>query len=501
MELPFFLPENLAYCRVCETEEQLFLILSRRLDDFTLFFEHACADETWCEAHTKLLKLMLRWASKSFFLTQFPLYHAKTIVKVIKEHYGMLQPFLFFRPALFYTITFEIEGQLVVANSLAFAIASPFFLERIKHACFERLRDYYVLPNVTFVLFKLVEQYVYTGEIPNLWRNSNAEIYTLMRIAKSWEIHGLVKMCAEVLRRYLNQDNAIDSLLQAHQEGFFDWKKECCNYYNMLNKGIRFVIDHDPGLIVEILDYSDETLATFNRMSKWITHLTFQKEMSTKSEFGELLSHCPRLIGVDLSESSFYAGQFEKIPVNITELGLGHCEWLSGDYLVIASQRFKAIRKLDLSGNLQLNYQAWGNLSHFQDLKILILQHSSQITDSDLSLIAKSSSGLFELNLGNCKSINDQGIIDLFHTCTKINHLDLSNCRSIGDKAIFEIAEKAFELKRLNLENCSNVTEKALMSLVMLRSLLRYLNIRGCQVSLEAIEKMRHSRPYLQLIC
>lgn len=498
MEIPEFLPEKLSYCRILKTEKELFLALTRKVDDFILFLEHACVDETWISSHLGLIKLMLRWGTKAFFLTQLPLYHARTIVKIIQTHYSLLHDLLNFRPALFYTVTFIVEEKPITVNSLLFAIASPFFLDKIKHSCFERLRDHYLLSNITHQDFKHIEEFINRGEILLLWRYSDAEIYRLMRVAKSYDLAPLVDECARILKRYITLDNVLDSLIQAHQQGFFLWKEECCHFYNNLQKGIRFIIDSEPALKVQLLDFSDDTMKTFSHLAKFITHLTFQNNLSTHKEFEECLTLCPKLIGVDLSCSSQYDDQLKKIPRQIKELNLSACPWLNDELLNQTGQYLKDIRKLYLGANPQLNYVSWGSLNLFQNLKEIDLHTSPKLNDNDLILIAKSCPNMTNLNLNYC-NITDQGMIELIHTCPKLNTLNLSNCKYVTDKTMMELAEKAFELRSLTIENCPSISEKALMSLVMLRSLLRNLNMKGSSLSFTSIEQMRKSRPYIHL--
>jgi hypothetical protein len=202
MQGPHFIPDHLVSYQSYATDEELLQALKQNLDDLVLFFEYACKDEKWVLRHSKFIRLVLRWATKQFYLGNLSFYYAHDLVKVIQSHYLLLHPFLFFRPALFFTLKMRLGKQVILINSLLFGIGSPTLRRVFKRECFEKLNDEWILHPIKPSTFQLIENYLYTGRSPDLWKHDYDTIVDLMTQAQAWEIRGLVKDCASHLRRY-----------------------------------------------------------------------------------------------------------------------------------------------------------------------------------------------------------------------------------------------------------------------------------------------------------
>jgi hypothetical protein len=199
MEVPSRLPHHLSFYQSCGDDQELFEKLTHQTEDLLLFFKCACEDEKWTLQHSKWIRLLLRWTTKQFYLGNFPLDHACRLVKIIQHHYSLLEPFLFFRAALFFTVKLRIENEVVLVNSLLFGVGSPVLREILKRECFDKLRDEWVLDGVKMSNFLLIQTYLYQGQIPNLSKYNPLEVKDLMIQAKAWGIEGLVKDCLFVM--------------------------------------------------------------------------------------------------------------------------------------------------------------------------------------------------------------------------------------------------------------------------------------------------------------
>jgi F-box/leucine-rich repeat protein 2/20 len=499
MQGPAFLPPHLLYCESFETEEGLFQALTQKPADLVAFFELACADETWCEEHIKLVRTLFRWGAKSYYLSQLPLLYAQRMVKTVQEHYTILKPLLYFRAALFFTVVLTIEHQEIVINSFMFGVSSQFFTELFKINCFNKMRDDWSISDVSFSMFHLVEEHILKGEIGDLWKHSYIEVLALMRLAKRWRFFLLVKECAAILHRYINRENVIETLLQAHRQFFIEWKQDCCEFFNKQGWGIRFLPGRETDLRIEFLDFKQETLEIFELLSPWVTHLVFSEHLSESPFFSELIHRCPKLIGINLSGTSRYIDQFEHMPAHLLELNFSACPWITSSYLAKASRYFPRLKELYLDSDAHLTYIAWGELHHFHQLNALHLKRCYQLTDEDLKLISQACSYLVEIDLEECR-FGDRGITDLIHNCQRLTVLDLSRCYQLTDRSLIELSLHAYYLTHLSLVRCSSFSDKSLLQLLQLRPTLKYLNVKGCNFSLNILEQARHDYPLLELI-
>lgn len=498
MEVPVFLPAHLSYCEKCQTDQDLIQALIKRPTDASLFFEVACQDETWARQHPKAMRGLLRWSSKAYYLGQLSLFHAQTFVQGVQQHVW-LHPFLFFRSALFFTISLKIEQKEVIVNSLLFGVLSPYFYHLFRTYCFDQWRDDWTLPHVSLSIFRLVETHMMHGEIPDLWRHTEEEIKRLMLQVKAWEIASLVKECTTILTRYLNPENIVESILQAHQQLLTEWKKQCLNFFNQQGWGIHFLPGREDDLRLEILNYKEETLELFDCFASVVTHLTFSGRLSEDPLFAVLIHKTRQLKGIDLSGSLHYTRQFDDLLLELTEINLSACPWLNARMLAALHQRLPYIRELYLGNNPQLNYTSWGELKRFPYLQVLDLTRCYQMTDDDLKLIAQACSKLSEINLEECREIGDRGVGDLIHLCSHLTSLKLNRCYQLTDRSLHEIALYAYNLTDLSLVRQTEFSDKALLNLVRQRTGLRFLNLDNCEFSFQTILFIQEHYPLLHI--
>lgn len=495
MQGPALLSKELSHYLSCQYDQELFEALSKKPADVIDFFEVACADETWAQEHVILLRKIVRWGAKSYYLSQLPTYSAARMAETIQQHYSLLEPFLYFRPAYCLTMTLEVEKQKILVNSLLFGAASPYFFNLFKISCYDRMTDQWVFP-ISLRLFRLVEQFVNHGEISDLWRSEDEELYNLMRLAKTWELPRLVKQCADVLRRYINRDNVVETLLRAHREFFSEWKDECIEYFNAQEWGIRLLPGREGDFKVEILDFREDTLELFARLAPVITHLAFRSQPVNR----DLIYRCPKLVGLDFSGSSQYADQFNDMPENIFELDLSACPWLTPQYLQKVAKQFPFLKELNLSSNTQLNYLAWGELPRFRHLITLYLARCHQINDEDLKLICQSSTHLTHLDLEECRGFTDRGVLDIVQYCPRLAILNISRCYTLTDKSLQELGARANSLTNLSVVRCTTLTDRGLLQYLQLHPTLHTLDVKQCEFSFETLRLIRRQYPVLKLI-
>lgn len=499
MQGPSFLPEELNQYKSFVTESGLIEALKKRPRDLIEFFEVAAEDEFWSEEHPRIMRSLMQWVTKNYYLDQFPLYMAKRIVTAIQKHFTVFKNWLYFKPSLFFTVTLTVENQTIVVNSLLFGVSSPFFHNLFKNQCFNKFREEWTLTKTTLPLFRLVEEYLLKGEIPDLWRYERPVILALMQQAKVWSLPLLVKECAAILHRYIDKNNVVETLIQAHQQFFNDWKRDAATVFNNQEWGLKIVLERESDLKVEVLNFKQETLELFYTLAPWITHLAFKGHLSEDLFYEELVSKCPRLVGMDLSNSIHYANQFDPLPFNLSDLDVSSCAWIDFSYIREINRQFPNLKNLNLGDNAHLNYMSWGELGRFQQLTILHLARSRQIGDEDLKLISQSCSQVSELDLDECRSFSDKGVVDLIHYCRRLTRLNLSHCYQLTDRSLIEIGSYAL-LTHLNLTRCIQLTDKGLIHLVQFCRSLKHLTVKQCEFTLKNLELIQRNYPQLEII-
>lgn len=422
MQMPDFLPDELCTYQRYQDDSSLFKALARNPSELAIFFDYACNDPTWRTEHPYVIRSTLRWVAKHYYLEEISEQIAKHVVAVIQKNYVYLKPFLFFRPALYFTMGLRVEGKIMRVNTLLFGVVVPLF-KNIFKTCFENLVDEWPLSKIRLPTFNMIQEYVIEGTVHHLQLHEEEEVRELMVQAHIWQLKELEEEAAEELRRYLTRDNVLDTIIGAHRSGYYALKAEAYHFFNQLGYGLELQWASESNFKVKIFNDRLDTWELFKRMAPWITHLALGDELTLAPKFRTWVEMCPKLIGFDLSGSSIDADQLALLPSLLQELDLSDCSWLDPPILQKAGERFPQLKKLGLAGNTQLSFQAWAQLIHFPQLISLNVARCHQINDEDLKQIGRGAPHLVELNLEGCRQITPQGMAELRVICPHLSNL------------------------------------------------------------------------------
>lgn len=497
MRSPDFLPDGLTVYEACSSEKELFQALQKKPDDLVLFFECACADTQWAMDHPHWIRMIVRWSAKSYYLNALTLYDARRIARIMQVYYRVLEPYLIFRPALFSTIAFQVDGEEIWVNSFLFGIASPFLKEICTNA-FEQWLDYATIPQVSLSFFRLIQEYIYHPDLVDLWKLDQQMLLSLMNQAKMWNLPELVMKCAAILKRYIDADHVIDMLMKAHACFFFEWKLECIYFFNKQEWGIRLAAQQASELSVFFLNFNQNTLDIFEKLASYVTHLGCSGTLCLEPIYQKLVASCPKLIGVDLSGAVRFEA-WELLPSRLEELNVSGTSWLGARDLRKIAAAFPSLKKIELSGNTQLNHLAWAELTHFNHLISLTLSQCQQIKDEDLKLILHPLSHLTELDLEECRQLTDQGVTEILLLSPRLTSLKLGRCHHLTDKALYELGIRGYQLTHLSIRYCAGMREAGVLRFLHLRPNLIELDLTGVNFSAEVVARIRRHFPFLNL--
>lgn len=492
MDFPALMPKTLIYCASASSEDELFDLLIQKPVDLVLFFETAAADETWSGLHAEWVTKLIEWLTEQSFNDKLSVDFCGRAVSSMQEHHHILEPMI---PK---NIEVKLKDATVWINSLLLATTSDFFKDIISIECRDKNTHTLNLPSATYELFLPVDVYANTGSIPDLWKKEQKEVEILLRQALSWNVESINKACQQTLKKYINDENAIDLLIQAQQELWAYFKRECIDFINHKMLGFRLDAPTDERLAFEFYDFNDATMRVFQRLHIWITDLICRKSLVENVNFSSIVRKCPKLLLLDISGSFVFSEYFNDIPKDLQGINLAECSWLNQKTLKKMGEICPYVKEMILSSNYQLNFAAWGELIKFKNLKSLNLSRCHQITDEDFTTILKACLGLTDLVLDECRKIGDKGFFELAKNLSRLNSLSLVHC-SVSDSALLEIAVRSRVLTSLNLSRCDQLTEKGFKELAKHAFVLKELNISQCNVTEETIEEMRERHPYLHV--
>ena len=96
---------------------------------------------------------------------------------------------------------------------------------------------------------------------------------------------------------------------------------------------------------------------------------------------------------------------------------------------------------------------------HCNFIEVLIIP-GTNITDQALKNCAKFLSNLRHLDVSNCHNIGDEGLIDLFFECNKLEYIDLSSSK-ISDNTVNALMKCCHLIKHIILFKCGSLTDLA----------------------------------------
>lgn len=116
---------------------------------------------------------------------------------------------------------------------------------------------------------------------------------------------------------------------------------------------------------------------------------------------------------------------------------------------------------VDLSEVYKAGSEVSKALSKACRLQMLLLSGCERITGDMLSVIAKGCPRLKRVKLDRCESVTDEGVIALAQNCPRLVELDLSEVKSLTDRAIRTLWTHTENLRELRVSHCYNLTSSA----------------------------------------
>lgn len=485
--MPALLPTHLEVYRDSENDEELLQRLISHPENLLSFFKVAADDETWGIKHPLVMEEILKSLTVKSFENRLEMSDLKQIQKKIQEHISILDSYL---PL---DLIVEVESNGLKVNSLLFSAGSFSMQNLIRHDCFERQTNKLILDDITLDTFKLMLEFVKTGEFADLWKRTSDEIMTIRHQINRFDFMELSDECENILKRYINQDTALSMLIQAHHDKWLLLRHYCYSFVNDLFYGMKFHETNIEFFAFEFLEFKESSMMIFNQVNALITHLIVSGTLIESDEFSDVVNRCPHLIHLNISLSNKFSEKIMNVP-NLLELDISSCNWLNDLNLSRILNKFSGLRLLSLVDNMQLDYKAFGMLSKLKDLTDLNVSRNPQIHDEEFKIILNASAQIRGLDCSDCKNISDAGFYELTRSLKHLMFLNLTNSQ-ISDGILAEIAVKSNFLEFINLKNCKNLSDRAILEFVKQSKSIKKLVVNRERL----FEKVKQLKPYLDI--
>lgn len=491
MLMPALLPENLEIYQAAENEEKLFGMLQANPSDLVYFFAACCDDETWCDTYPSFVKQVLVWLTECLFSAKLNVFLGNIAAKAVQKHYRNLMT------KIPLNIIFQLEDDITIVSSLLFQGISLFFYDLIRANCFEKGENKVSLAPTRIFEFKIIQEYVYTGDVKELWRLEKSEILKVLQLARFYQLSELSRSCEELYLRYISINNLMDSMALSEKQNLELVRKKCCELFNSLQTAIIFTPVGTQDLVC---DFTVSTATTQEQLKTWspyVTHFIAGSQVMEDPNVISILQECRRLRSVDIGKTQ----EYHNIMLELTrfkELILSGCLWLQDQNFKKLISAFPQIEKLDLTSCSRITSMAWGELTKLPRLNSLNLTRCEELDDEAFGLILASARHLSVLELNGCRNLTKASFHALAISKQSFDHLGVGRT-GLEDANLLEITSRIQTLRFLDLTRCQHLTEQGIFDALKIAPSLKEVSLAHTEIGEKALEDLKQLKPYLQI--
>lgn len=495
MDWPDLLPKELAFCKKAKTQEGLLALLEEHSDETLIhFFEVAADDETWSMDHKNFIVLALQWCSQEFSQRRLRVDHGARVVSQIHKHSDILVPLL---PR---DIEIEVKDGQFFANTLLFGVQSRFFLELIERNYKKGKPLQLRFPDVSSEQFRVLLEGINYGLIETLWRTDYDQLLDLIYQAGQWQLQQVVQQCAEVIRRYVSEENVLELLKIAQAQGLPKLREVCCEELNSKALGVQFASAGDSELLMRIEEHRERNQKLVTDIAPLVTQLALSGSSGEGRYTEQLLRLCGSLRGLDISGSEGFNIQFIRLLPPLHMLDFSNCPWLTDSEVEQLLREAQGLRIILMNENPQLGMKAFRAVTQQPLLEELYCVYCSGLKDPSLETIARGCQALTDLSIAWCPEITDRGLAALGRFRSTLKNIDISHLTKITNAGLRDLTRPLQNLRSIIIQQLPLVTEDGVRDLLAFSPLLDKLDMRLCEISTPGLDGLRALYPQIHII-
>lgn len=139
------------------------------------------------------------------------------------------------------------------------------------------------------------------------------------------------------------------------------------------------------------------------------------------------------------------------------------------------------------------------SLSRMPHLVCLYLRRCARITDSSLVAIASYCASLRQLSVSDCTKVTDFGVRELAaHLGSSLRYFSVGKCDRVSDAGLLVVARHCYKLRYLNARGCEALSDSATVALARGCPRMRALDIGKCDIGDATLEALSTGCPNLK---
>jgi hypothetical protein len=341
-------------------------------------------------------------------------------------------------------VTFVVQEERFKPNSLLFrVVGEPYFAQLIDDYVATRRQHEIRLPGVSKKSFNYIKEFIYTGEMKDLWKEEPKVILAIQKRGNQWRLKEVSDFAFRAYKNYLNKDVLFKRLVAAFLARNVHLTEELLTLLEQENLGFSLELIQESGFKLYVRYWYEECEALLEPLFDSIFSIDLADETIEEFALKRLLKRCRRLEEIDLTSIRGCENPVELIlalPPLLKRVDLTDLTWVNNETLEAIVEHLHNLRTLNLSGCDHYQPTLLSELSKMKELDELILSNNQSLTLQVLKIICPLLKTIKALDVTNCQGINDLGIQLISVHMHELEELHLAKIRNISEQGLLPLA-------------------------------------------------------------
>lgn len=432
--------------------QELFDVLKTRSPEVMIeLFENAADDQTWVEERggAEFMALIIPYLTESNINNTISKKLLQMAAKAIQKNFYFLFRYM---PE---DIAFHVENYKFMANSLLFRfVGGDYFSSLIDDYVVTREQRDIELKATKIRVFQYLKEFIYTGEMKDLWKEDPKIILSVQKKGNKWRIKSLSDTAFRTFKNYISREVLFQRLVAAFQAKNHHMTEELLVELEKENLGFKLELV-ESGFKLTLKKLNEEIEKLLDPFTPFLYTIRLTDGDIEEEFLKKLFRKCVKLEKLDLSalkECKDPGDLIISLPQGLLVLSLHDLKWVTDSILESVISHFPHLNSLNLAGCEYFKTTFLSELSLLNNLETINLSRVPELNHSILSIVTRVWKTIINLDISSCKGIDDKALKTLLANLEDLKELNLRNCRALSLEGILQLANKK-TLRRIDIRD------------------------------------------------